>query len=128
MLTINLARARALTAELVARYGRDYRYSDGKGQCWYVPTGDKPTGCGVGETLRMAGVSEKILQTMDTKGVGGIAIRSVAARGYLRNQDIRLTPDAESYLDIFQGRQDHGHTWGEAYDYAESSVPRNARV
>lgn len=116
-MTIDLTQARDLLKRAVETQGRDFIYNpSGNGMCRYtpIPKDDGPqgqTGCLVGVAMALAGVDV-------TRGPWradlGLNIYSVC----LELPGL-LTTEAERYLSVAQQSQDHGSTWGAAYDRAE---------
>ncbi len=111
---INLERARGLLARAVLTQGSEFVYNpDGKAECLYVPVGyfgpQSITGCLVGVALDLAG--ETVHQ-----GFSGMVT------GIRDMYPGMLTSAATLYLAEAQTVQDHGGTWGKAYQEAENIV------
>lgn len=114
---IGIDEARTLLADAVATQGRDFVYNPGGGKtCHNVPYLDAPegdprrlTGCLVGTAMKLSGRIPDIETSPYRKG-------SVSRFASF------LTTEAEAYFRAAQIAQDHGRTWGEAFDAAEESI------
>lgn len=115
---IDVEEARLLLAKAMVTQGRDFVYNpNGKGGCFNVPkthlgwSADDPrrtTGCLVGTAMALSGRIEDM---------------SYYEEGPVWSTfSPYLTRSAAEYLTIAQNTQDHGGTWGEAFDKAEESV------
>jgi hypothetical protein len=128
MESLTYERALALAEEIVAERGPDFVYnSDGKEDCFYVPTtdprlGDKRmtkapagggvTGCLVGEIISRAGLMT------DAIAESFMSVSELIEREYLSVDGERV----EAFLRTLQVRQDSGTSWGEALADAKSKA------
>lgn len=116
---IDLEQARDLLRRAVETQGRDFIYNhpDANERCHYVPNPELPepknlTGCLIGVALDLAGetrhhISFDLDWTVFDLGV---------------NFPGMMTQEARDYFSAAQREQDQGSTWGEAYDFAESTI------
>lgn len=101
---------------IVAERGEDFVYPRYTDLCTYVQ-GGKPD-CGVGCFLASVGVPLERLVEADLNDHGS-GISASALLEQLKEEGI-VSADLEAarILNVFQERQDNGHTWGSALDGA----------
>jgi hypothetical protein len=119
METLTYDRAVELAREVVAEFGEDYLYPedhkrgeierDGISSCVYVHDG-KPS-CLVGQILHKHGVSLEDLAANEFQGAWSVSERYAGADYH-----------AKFFLDVAQGKQDSGMSWGEAVRLAVEHV------
>lgn len=113
MEALTLDRVKALAAEVVEEFGKDYvypeehrRWNTGTHMCVYVHEGNPS--CMVGQILARHGVSTEQLSRFEFRGAWNVASNLVPG----------TSESALRYLDRLQGKQDEGFTWGESMESA----------
>lgn len=113
---IDIDQARDLLARAVATQGRDFVYNPDNivGVCRYEPDTDLPpdnpravTGCLIGVALDLAG---------ETRHYGA----TLAVSSLTYKFPGMMTDRVAEYFQVAQTAQDHGDSWGTAYDLAEA--------
>lgn len=130
-MAITLAQVRTELAAAVATQGRNFRYINGGGGCWYVKQTDEhvvttlgrdgnPLGCTISACLigvwrDMFHPEIPLVERSDVTQLHGHGIFADEV-----SKPFGKYPPALTYLHVAQNAQDAGHTWGEALDRAES--------
>lgn len=117
MINITLDSVRTGLLALVEQEGEDFIYEKNNGFCTYTREGSGD--CLVGRFLIAEGVPVERLDVADRDGSyrAPVLLRQLVDEGM-----ITITEPALSILDIAQGGQDGGYTWGESVNYALTTV------